>query len=85
MGRRSLPEDFGLIIRPCGSIHMFFMVVPIDVLHLDKAGRVVRILSSIKPWRLGPLVRGSKWVVELPAGTAERTGTMKGDTIEVQG
>lgn len=81
IGRRNLPDDFGLVIRPCGSIHMFFMSIPLDVLHLDKHGRVVRILAGIKPWRPGPIVPRGKWVVELPAGTVARDGTQLGDII----
>ena len=81
IGRKSLPEGYGLVIRPCGSIHMFFMSIPLDVLHMDKAGHVVKILHEIKPWRLGPIVLKGKWVVELPAGTAQRTGTQVGDVI----
>lgn len=83
MGRSTLANGFGLVIYPCGSIHMFFMRVPIDVLHVDKHGKVVRILHAIKPWRLGPLVRHGKWVIELPAHTAAQTQTELGDHIEV--
>ncbi len=84
IGRKSLPEGYGLIIRPCGSIHMFFMAIPLDVLHLGRDGRVLRVLTGIKPWRLGPIVRGGKSVIELPAGTAARTRTVAGDTIVVR-
>ena len=81
IGRRSLPAGYGLVIRPCSSIHMFFMSIPLDVLYVDKRGQVVRVLSGIKPWRVGPIVPRSAWVVELPAGTAARTATATGDTI----
>ena len=84
IGRKSLPEGYGLVIRPCGSIHMFFMSIPLDVLHLDRDGRVLRVLAGIKPWRLGPIVRGGRSVIELPAGTAARTGTVAGDTIIIR-
>lgn len=88
MGRRTLPEGGGLVIRPCGSIHMFFMKFPLDVLHCGKDGPdgapVLRVLHGIKPWRIGPIVRGGKFVVELPEGTAERTGTVAGDVIVVE-
>jgi uncharacterized membrane protein (UPF0127 family) len=83
IGRKSLPAGYGLVIKPCGSIHMFFMSIPLDVCHVDKQGRIVRILHEIKPWRLGPFVRRGKWVVELPAGTARRTGTSEGDLLVV--
>jgi uncharacterized membrane protein (UPF0127 family) len=81
IGRRNLPDGYALVIRPCGSIHMFFMSIPLDVVHLDKQGRVLRILHGIKPWRLGPIVPHGKWVIELPAGTAQVTGTHEGDVV----
>ncbi|MCA1598203.1 MAG: DUF192 domain-containing protein [Chloroflexi bacterium] len=84
IGRKSLPEGYGLVIKPCGSIHMFFMAIPLDVLHLDREGRVLRVLTGIKPWRFGPIVRGGKSVIELPAGTAARTGTTAGDLVVVE-
>lgn len=83
IGRKSLPDGFALVIQPCGSIHMCLMSLPIDVLHIDKQGRIVKILHAIKPWRLGPIVMQSKWVVELPAHTAAATSTQVGDLVEI--
>ncbi|MBI2761112.1 MAG: DUF192 domain-containing protein [Chloroflexi bacterium] len=83
IGRRSLPIGFGLVIKPCGAIHMWFMAIPLDVAHVDRTGRIVKILHGIKPWRVGPLVPRSRWVIELPAGTAQATGTQVGDVIDV--
>jgi uncharacterized membrane protein (UPF0127 family) len=87
MGKRTLPDGEGLLIRPCNSIHMFFMRMPLDVLHCGAGGPggdpILRVLSGIKPWRIGPIVRGSKYVLELPAGTAARTGATAGDLITV--
>jgi len=45
---------------------------------------VLRVLAGIKPWRLGPIVRGSKYVLELPAGTVARTGTQQHDIIQLE-
>jgi uncharacterized membrane protein (UPF0127 family) len=83
IGRRGLPRGYALAIKPCNGIHMFFMAIPLDVVHVDREGRVVRILHSIKPWRPGPVVLKSAWVVELPAGTALATGTVVGDRVEL--
>ena len=60
---------------------MFFMRFALDVIHTDKQGTVLRILPGIKPWRLGPFVRKCRMAIELPAGTAARTGTVEGDVI----
>jgi len=35
LGRSTLPEGAGLIIRPCNSVITFFMRFPIDVLFVD--------------------------------------------------
>ncbi|HVA92171.1 MAG TPA: DUF192 domain-containing protein [Chloroflexota bacterium] len=79
-----LPPGEGLVLIPGGQIHMFFMRIPLDVIHADKHGAVLRILHEIKPWRLGPWVRKCRIVVELPAGTAAHTGAMVGDLIEIE-
>jgi uncharacterized membrane protein (UPF0127 family) len=39
---------------------------------------------DIKPWRLGPFVRKCRMAIELPAGTAARTGTVEGDVIVLE-
>ena len=73
MGRASLPPSGGLVLKPGGAIHMFFMRMPLDVLHVDKHGRVTHVLRGIKPWRLGPFFVGTAFTVELPAGAAHQT------------
>lgn len=82
MGRRSLPPGGGLVLKPGGGIHMWFMRVPLDVIHVDKRDQVTHVLRGIKPWRFGPLFVGGKVAIELSAGTAQ--GTQVGDQIEVE-
>jgi uncharacterized membrane protein (UPF0127 family) len=84
MGQAALPEGSGLVIDPCTSIHMFFMRFAIDVLYVAQDGSVLRVVSRLRPWRLGPIILRSRYVVELPAGTAERTGTSPGDKLRVE-
>jgi hypothetical protein len=59
------------------------MTFPIDVVHLDADSRVLRVVADLRPWRLGPLVRGSRLVVELPAGIVRATGTRVGDVVQL--
>lgn len=84
IGRRRLPDGFGLVIRPCSCIHMLGVLLPLDVLHVDGESRVIRILPDLKPWRVGPYVLRSNWVLELPAGTVARTATQVGDLIAIE-
>jgi hypothetical protein len=83
MFRRELPAGHGLAIRQCNSIHMFFMRFALDVVFVDADGRVVRILSSIRPWRASSLVRGAKAAIELPAGTAARSAVVPGMVLQL--
>ncbi|KAB8140512.1 DUF192 domain-containing protein [Chloroflexia bacterium SDU3-3] len=85
MGRASLPEGFALIIYPEWSIHTFFMRLPIDVLFVDKANVIVGLQHRMPPSRpfAGVSPAKGRYVVELPAGVLEATGTQVGDTIAI--
>ena len=83
MGRAELPAGTALVLQPCNSIHMFFMRFAIDAVHLDRAGVVLRCVPDLQPWRIGPIVRHSHTVIELPAGTLARTGTEVGHRLQL--
>ena len=78
----SLPLGTGLIIAPSNAVHTFFMRFAIDVAFVTKDGRVVKLRAAVPPWRLTGALRGYA-VVELPAGTLERTGTRSGDRLMI--
>ena len=83
LGRHSLAEDEGLLLRPAGSVHTAFMRFPIDVVFLDRAMRVLRIAPNMKPWRMAGQ-RGARIVVELDAGAAERNGIAPGLQLRLE-
>lgn len=84
LGRDGLGQGEGLVIVPCTSVHMLGMRFPLDVLHLDRAGTVLKALPGLRPGQLGPLVWRSHVAVELPAGTIAATGTAVGDLIALE-
>ena len=59
---------------------MWFMRFPIDAVFLDRENRVLRVVTHLAPWRVAGC-RGSKAVVELPAGEAARVGLAPGDRL----
>ena len=81
LGRSSLGQDEGMLFRPAGSIHMFFMRFPIDAVFCDRDLRVVGVVSGLKPWRMAGR-RGAKAVVELAAGSA--AGIRPGDQLTLE-
>ncbi len=83
IGRKSLNRGDGLLIDPCGSIHCFFMSMPIDVIYLDRQNQVVGVDRTLRPWRIGRFYRGAKRVLEVPAGTADATTTNVGDQLQI--
>jgi hypothetical protein len=80
LGRRSLRSGEGLLLRPAGSIHTFFMRFPIDAVFLDGERRVVRVVAGLRPWRAAA-GRGARAVLELPAGQAEERAVRAGDVL----
>ncbi len=87
LGRRGLSEGEGLVIEHCKQVHMFFMAFPLDVIHVKRLskeeGRVTRVVPDLRPYRLGPLVWQSDYVLELPVGTAARSGTEVGHRVRL--
>jgi uncharacterized membrane protein (UPF0127 family) len=70
----------GLWISPCESVHTFFMKFPIDLVYLDKQRKVRKVRNAVPAWRLSACLVAES-VLELPAGTAQRTGTSPGDML----
>ncbi len=80
LGRKELPSGEGILLRPAGSVHTFFMRFPIDVVFLDRELRVVAIAPDVPAWRARG-ARGAKIVLELAAGEASRRGLTEGDAL----
>ncbi|MBM3810521.1 MAG: DUF192 domain-containing protein [Acidimicrobiia bacterium] len=79
----SLPEGEGLWIVPCEAIHTFGMKFAIDVLFLSKKRVVKKQRRDMAKRRISICLTASS-VLELPAGTLEKTGTEKGDQLEFE-
>ena len=82
LGKSSLDRGEGLIIRPCNSIHTYGMKFAIDVIYVDKKNIVLKVVDSLKPDRLGPLIMKSAYVVEASAG-AFKGRIKEGDRVEI--
>ncbi len=79
----SVKPGEGLWISPCKSIHTFFMHYPIDVLFIDKAGKILH-QKTYSPWKMSGWHAQSQGALELSAGTINRTRTQVGDQIEMK-
>lgn len=82
LGRRSLPHDEGLLLRPASSIHTWFMRFAIDAVFLDSELVVLGVARNLKPWRVAGR-RKAKSVLELPAGAADWRNLAEGDRLQL--
>jgi hypothetical protein len=82
LGKKELPHDEALWIRPCFSVHTFFMQFPIDVLFLNKKNEVIATVRDLTPNRVTRLYPQSFSVLELPIGTIDASNIKMGDIIE---
>jgi uncharacterized membrane protein (UPF0127 family) len=69
LGRSSLGPDEGMLFRPAGSIHMFFMRFAVDAVFCDGELVVIDVARDLKPWKTAAR-RGAKVVIELAPGAA---------------
>lgn len=88
LGRTHLEPGHGMIFvrgrfEPFMWMHMFFMRFPIDIVFLDRQGRVLHICHQLRPWRLSPIVWRARKALEIPAGAAAASSTQPGDSVEL--
>jgi uncharacterized protein len=82
IGRPPLGAHYALLLRRCRVIHTFFMRSPIDVVFLDRLGRVQKIVESLRPWRVAACA-GCDAVLELADKQARAHGLVPGAAIRI--
>jgi uncharacterized membrane protein (UPF0127 family) len=82
--RTGLDPGEALWIVPSRGVHTWGMRFTIDVVALDEQGVVVDCVPNLKPWRMRLPRAGTAGVLELPAGTLDKSGTAVGHRIEFE-
>jgi uncharacterized protein len=83
LGRDELGPGEGMLIDRAGSVHMFFMRFPIDVVFLDRDRTVVGVRRDLRPWRVAG-ARRAVAALELPAGAAAEAGIEEGVALTLE-
>ena len=71
LNKKHLSMDEGLLLTNCSSIHCFFMKITIDVVYLSNDMEVLYI-ETVKPWRIGKIVKKTAHVLELAEGAGDK-------------
>jgi uncharacterized membrane protein (UPF0127 family) len=82
LGHPGLAQGSALVLAPCVAIHTFFMRFSLDILFVDRSGRVVKMCAGVRPWRIRACAAAHA-VIELPEGAIARSGTCVGDVVEL--
>lgn len=80
LGQQAMAGGTALVLKPCRSIHTFFMRFSVDAVFLDRRGVVIHLITDMPPSRVSPVVNGSVMVVEFPGGTVKNR-LLSGDTL----
>src|ERR1700704_4713958 len=78
LGRDRLEPGSALVISPCLAVHTAFMRFAIDVVFLDRDGRVLKVVRDLQPWRVALAPRAHA-VIELAGGRLESREVSVGD------
>lgn len=83
LGKKDFKEGQALILKPCNSIHTFFLRFAIDVIFVDKHNKIIEAISCLKPFRLTRIYWLSALAIELPAGIILSSHTQEGDLLAI--
>ncbi|HET9832290.1 MAG TPA: DUF192 domain-containing protein, partial [Vicinamibacterales bacterium] len=72
-----------MILAPCSAVHTFFMRFSIDVAFVARDGRVIKVRTTVAPWRIAAAF-GAFAVIELAAGSLGRSNTLRGDVLSLR-
>ena len=85
LGRSALPPGTAMWLAPCRSIHTVGMQFAIDIVFVDRAGRITALRERVRPFRLvwgGWRARGA---LEFAAGEVARLRLTGGEPLRFTG
>jgi uncharacterized membrane protein (UPF0127 family) len=81
LGKSSLDDGSGILIRPSSGVHTMWMRFAIDVVALDKNLRVLKTWERLRPWRVTPVSLKTHCVLELAPGQISQLRIEAGDQL----
>lgn len=82
MFSHNIPEKGdGMLIKPCNSIHTFFMNYGLHIVFLNSENKVVKVIKNLSPWRMTRIYFSSAQVLEIKDD--RQINITEGETLEV--
>jgi len=59
--------DYALFFSKCKSVHTFFMRFNLDVVYLDRENKIIKVVRSLKSFRIAFPVKDATSILEIPS------------------
>lgn len=76
-------EESALWIKPCNSVHTFFMNFPIDVIFVNENLKILKICENLKPFKITNPFFKAKSAFEFYPGFLKKYSIKIGDQLHV--
>ena len=80
IGKSVLGEDQGLFFPRCSQVHTWGMRFPIDVVWIDRTGKIEEI-ESLAPWKVSRYHKNAYGCIEVVSGGAAKQSWRVGSII----
>lgn len=84
LGKSVFKPGSALILKPCQSVHTFFMRFPIDVVFVNAENSIIKTYNNLRPWRMSNFFFSACLCIEFPSGTLIGTDTKVGDILSLK-
>ena len=82
--RKAIAPEEGLWFEGCGAVHTVGMRVPLDIVFLDDAKRVVKAVPGVQPYKPYVGAAGATTVAEFGPGFLSANPLRAGDKLELE-
>lgn len=83
LGRVPLTSSQGFLLTPCAQVHTFGMKYPLDIIFIDKTGRITKCVPNLKPNRMAASIKAYQ-ALEMCSGQIQAQKIKVGDQLNWQ-
>jgi uncharacterized membrane protein (UPF0127 family) len=83
IGKSQMDENEGLLLKKCKSIHTIGMRYNLDLVFMDKTGKVLKCAEGIKPFRTAS-AKGAYYALELNQGVIQTQGIRVNEQLQLK-
>ncbi|WP_110954180.1 DUF192 domain-containing protein [Anaerosinus massiliensis] len=80
LGTSALENIEGLLLCNCNSVHMIGMRYALDIVYLDRDGRILKIIENLRPWQVSWCWK-AKDTLEIKSGMVKQFNWKVGEQL----